>query len=85
MPSDAEDTMEVIETASSAPPLKRLGICSHLKEHIVATKAKVLIIISKGGRIPRNESSDSQVIGTREGECKCKYADQRAHQFGQLC
>jgi hypothetical protein len=42
MSSDVEDTIEVIETVPAAPQSKRTEINAHLKERIVATKAKAL-------------------------------------------
>lgn len=50
MSSDAEDTIEVIETASAAPQSKRPEISSHFRERIVATKVKALT--AKAGERP---------------------------------
>jgi hypothetical protein len=50
MSSDAEDTIEVIETAPAAPQSKRPEISSHFKERIVATKVKALA--AKAGERP---------------------------------
>jgi hypothetical protein len=42
--SDVEDTIEVIETAPVAPQAKRTEINAHLKERVVATKVKTLML-----------------------------------------
>jgi hypothetical protein len=65
MSSDAEDTIEVIETASAVPQSKRLEISSHFKERIVATKVKALA--AKAGERPA-----TTVAAPNQGGHECR-------------
>jgi hypothetical protein len=65
MSSDAEDTIEVIETASAVPQSKRPEISSHFKERIVATKVKALA--AKAGERPA-----TAVAAPNQGGHECR-------------
>jgi hypothetical protein len=65
MSSDAEDTIEVIKTASAVPQSKRPEISSHFKERIVATKVKALA--AKAGERPA-----TAVAAPNQGDHECR-------------